>query len=469
MIGILFSGGAAAAVAPGTLGISAWITATVFLFILTVYHMKHAAAFMVPLPQIAILISALEYVLAAWAAAYYPPGNPVYDIGGALPYYLSFAGPVVIAICFGWALSISRLPLMTVKPHPVGNQKVLVELDLLFLLGIGGVLVGRVLQGTSIAFVGVLVGYLRFIGVHGRMLLRAPGWKWRILVALIVEVFLAAQAAMFNQLLLWLLWTFGVWLYCFRPRFHVIAASVVAGLILLPALQEAKWRLRGGLPEIDAEPGSAYDTIDDPGTMGRSIDWIAYLGEGIWRTVTLQLPDEFLGDTAARYNQGWIITRVMSFVPEIEPYANGRTLVEAARAAVLPRIVDPNKVESGGRVNIARYAGLLINEQTSMNLGYAGEMYANFGRMGGAIACGAYAMFFGLLFRAFYRRACIQPLWWSLVPFIFFDALKGDDGIADVLTWTVKAGMVATGIVLLFPNFRRALFDLPRDKRRAAL
>jgi hypothetical protein len=85
-------------------------------------------------------------------------------------------------------------------------------------------------------------------------------------------------------------------------------------------------------------------------------------------------------------------------------------------------------------------------------------MYANFGETGGIIGCGFYALFFGLVFRAFCHRAFSHPLWWSLVPFVFYAAVKAEEDIAFVLNWTVKGSVVLALIVLFLPNFRHALF-----------
>lgn len=469
-IGLLGSAIVAGATLPWTFWISEWIAISVFLFSLTVYHLKFAAAMMVPLPHIAIMIAALEYVLAAWAGLYYPPLNPVYDIGGALPYYLSFAGPALASICAGWALSLVRLSPPPTPRQPEAQPAILFELDVLFAIGLIGIAAGRFLQGATFGFAVVLLGYLRFVGVFGRMILHARGWLWRLAVALVAEVFLATEAEMFNPLLLWCLWTFGIWLYCFRPPFRLIVISIAVGAILLPALQEAKWRLRGGLPEIDIESGAAYETnTGEEGAVGKTFEWLKYLWEGTWRTVTFKLPEDFLGDTVARYNQGWIITRTMAFVPNMEPHARGETLMVAARAALLPRFIDPEKGAAGGQANMERYAGIVLNERTSMNLGYAGEMYVNFGMTGGAFACGGYALAFGLFFRWIFRRAMYAPLWWSLVPFVFFDALKGDDGITEVLNWTTKACVVAAFAVLCLPHLRRALFSAKGNRMGDAL
>src|SRR4030095_10752539 len=44
--------------------ISIWISVTVFLTVLTLHHMTIASRFILPLPHIAILMAALQYVLA---------------------------------------------------------------------------------------------------------------------------------------------------------------------------------------------------------------------------------------------------------------------------------------------------------------------------------------------------------------------------------------------------------------------
>lgn len=451
--GLLIAAVAGATVLPWSIDISPWLGVSVALFVLTVYHMRHAANFIVTLPHIAIMISALEYVLAAWGGVYFPPANPVYDIGPALPFYLSYAGPVLLAVCAGWSISLVRLK---VKARPLSTPAspgLLMELDLIMFIGIVATVAAPLLADTGFEFVGVLLGYIRFVGVHGRMLLRGPGWQWRLGLALGVELFFAAESAMFNPLLLWCLWTFSIWLYCFRPTFRLILASLVVGAILLPSLQEAKWRLRDGLPDMDLVASG-----DDSSSPGRTVAWLGYLSEALVRTVTLRLPRDFLEDTLVRYNQGWIINRTMLFVPEIEPYAEGETLVSAARSALLPRVIDNEKVRAGGQVLMERYAGMTLNEQTAMTLGYAGEMYANFGRLWGAVACGLYALGFGLLLRPIFKRATLRPVWWAIVPYIFFAVLKGDDDVAFVLNWTVKACVLLAGVIVFLPNFRRALF-----------
>jgi hypothetical protein len=429
--GLVFAACIAGIMGVLTAKISGWIAITAFVVALTTYHMGRAAKFIVPLPHLAILISALEYVGAASMSYYFPPVNPVYDISSILPYYLSYSAPVVIATCVGWSLSLVGLRLPLSKPNIVRQPTLLFDLDVFLVLGLVATVVGRLLPASGFEFALLLISYLRFVGVYGRMILRETGWRWRLTLVLMTEAFFAAETAMFNPLLLWSAWSFAIWLYAVKPSHRRVMLPLIAATLLLPGLQEAKWRLRGGLSDF------AEDTdISASSRFERTFAWVQYLTEGLQRTLTLTLGEEFVGDTLVRYNQGWIVSRIMFVVPESEPYAMGDTLVEAARAALLPRLIDSNKIRAGGQEKMARFAGMELNENTSMNLGYAGEMYANFGLLGGIFASGLYAFAFGLIFRWICLRAFKHALWWSFVPYIFFSVLKGDDGVAEVLNWT---------------------------------
>jgi hypothetical protein len=453
-IGLLVSAMVGAGAAWMSLFISIWIGATVFLVTLTAYHMRYASRYIVPFPHIAILISALQYVLAAWVSVYYPPEDPTYDIGSALPLYLSYAGPAIAAICVGWSLSLVRIK-PKVQPVLLRTGQPLVELDILLAVGLVAQVLSPHVQVSSLGFVLVLIANLRYIGVYGRMLARAPGWSWRLAIVLASEVLFAAESGMFHPLLLWICWTVAVWMYCFKPSQRGVLCVLLAGALFLPAFQEAKWRLRAGADDDLVGASQTEGTVQN--RLSKSVTLVSYLGSSLKHAASFDLSDDFIGDTAVRYNQGWIVNRIMFFVPSLEPYAKGDTLKTAAMAAVLPRAIAEEKLKSGGREYMARYAGMELDENTSMSLGYAGEMYANFGSVGGIIGCGIYALLFGLLFRWFCQKAFLNPLVWSVVPFIFFAALKAEDGISDILNWTVKSAVVIAGIYFVFPGFRAAL------------
>lgn len=436
-----------------TAGISPWIGITVGSVTLVTYHFAHASPLMISLPHLAILIAALQYVFGPWASDRWPPNNPVYWIGERLPLYLSYAGPVMLAMIVGWGCAMVRLnPARRFKNAP--TSRLLLELDVLFAAGIAAAVMRGFIPIPGLGFAFLLLSNLRYVSVFGRMLVQGPNWGSRLALVITAEVITATGSTMFHDLVLWSLWILVIWLYCFRPRPTVILALVAVGLIVLPALQQAKWQLREGDEPIGDE------AVTSSGSSQRQIGaWLSYLIPALEQTITLNLDPDFIGDMVVRYNQGWIINRVMAYVPEATPYAEGETLNDALIAAVLPRVIAPNKVVAGGREKMLRYAGIELGEGTSMNLGYAGEMYANFGLAGGVIGCGMYAFSFGMIFRLIARRAFYEPLWWSIVPFLFYGVLKSEDDVAFVLNYTTKGVIVLVAISFFLPAFRRKLLE----------
>ena len=436
-----------------TVQMSPWISIIVATTVLVAYHMAYAARYIVPLPHVVILVSALQYVLAGWLGTYFPPLGTLQDTSLAFPFYVTYAGPVILAITLVWFLCLPRRSQEPALPEI--ESPLLFELDILIVVGLAAAFASRVVKDQGdFAFVIQLIASLRYVGVFGRMISRATGVWWRLTIVIAAEVLFAVNEAMFHPLMLWGMWSLAVWLFAFQPARRAVFIALAIACVLLPALQEAKWRLRGSLEEEISEPNE-----DEMGTtVVRSIDWLQYLAAGFVDTVTLRLSPEFLADTAARYNQGWIVTRVMFFVPSVEPYAMGETLQEAVKAAAVPRFLAPDKLKAGGHELMARYAGMELNESTSMNLGYAGEMYANFGLVGGVLGCACYALLAALAFRKMAKYAVTHPMWWSVIPFVFFPIVKAEDDIAFVLNWAIKGAVVLGAVVVLLPNLRRSLF-----------
>jgi hypothetical protein len=442
---------------PSYSDISYWVGVTLVLMTVAALHMVVTYPFLVPFPHIAILITGLQYVLAAWASFYYPSRNPIYNIDARLPVYLSYAGWVVVVVCLGWALSLRGLGRNFIAPASA-SASLLVELDVLFWIGIVCKLVSHWIGFGPLNFVLLLCADFRYLGALGRMLVFGSGWKWRILLTLAMETLFATGEAMFHSLLLWGVTVFAIYMHKYRPNKFVVASLLGLGLLTLPALQQAKVSLREKTWTGDAT-GSKLAGLGNAASMSKEI------GDGLLKSVSGDWDADALGDIVVRYNQGWIINRVMQQVPSPEPYAKGGTLLAAIGAALLPRLLAPDKIQAGGAVNMARYAGFELGGTASMNLGYAGEMYANFGYWGGIAGCFFYALVLGLAFRWAYRRATLYPLWWAFVPYVGLTGLKAEEGIAEVTNWLFKATIVSAAIYYAFPAIRAALSGNSREDR----
>jgi hypothetical protein len=432
--------------------ISGWIGIALFLTTVTIVHLVFTCDVLVPFPHIAILISSLQYVLAAWLSFYYPADDPVYNIADRLPTYLSYASLVLVAACAGWALALWGLSSRTFL-RTQASTALLAELDILFWFGLICTLASHFVHLGGLNFVLILWANLRYVGALGRMLVAGPGWLWRVGLTLALEVLLAVHGGMFHGLLLWSAAIFALFVYQRQPGRGFLLVCLAVGVLFLPPLEEAKFYIRGKTWTGDEAESGLFSRA----TVQNAGEWMNQLATGLIKSAKGQWDPDFVSYMLVRYNQGWIVNRVMVAVPATEPYAKGATLISDLEACVLPRILSPNKLVAGGQANMARYANYQLNEGTSMNLGYAGEMYANFGYWGGIVGCFAYALILGLAFRWVCSRAAANPLWWVFLPYVGLVGLKAEEGIGDVWNYLAKAALVSVAIYYIFPAIREAL------------
>lgn len=274
-------------------------------------------------------------------------------------------------------------------------------------------------------------------------------------VAIVVEMVTATGEGMFHTLLLFGAWTFAIWIYVFPVSWRRVIIPGIVGLLLLTTIQLTKSEFR--------QLASSGDISES--SLGRVTTWLSQLGRSVMELAQGNVNDQEVGDFIVRFNQGWIVNDVIQHVPSLEPYAEGETLLAALNSALFPRFIAPEKVGAGGRESMARYAGVTLVHETSMNLGCAGEMYANFGLTGGIIGCGFYALFFACVSRWIYVRAYRTALWWSYIPFVGFSAIKAEDGVGVVLNWFLKAVFVLVLIHFCLPAMRALLLGRPKRSR----
>lgn len=439
---------------------SLWIAPGVMLVSITVFHISAASKYIVPFPHVAILISSLQLIIAAWWEYYYPLRAGV-GVGDRIAAYLSYAVPVVSAFAFGWALALfhlsaSRVDILSLSRLSI-SLRLLKDLDLLVFGGLACALFRMIVYIGTLDFALLLSSELRFVGALGWMILRARGWKWRVALVYLVHAVFAARSGMFHSLILWGASLFVVWLYCFRPRLRTVLALTLFGILMVPTVEYTKLRVRGSLwrgeslPDTMLLPNMPLTPINKPLILG------IHFVEGLIHVVTWDLEDEFLSHISARFNQGWVVNMVLQHVPENEPYAKGETIIRAIVSAVVPRVLAPDKYRAGGREYMERFAGYSPLRGTSINLGYSGEFYANFGHHGGILATGIYALLLGLLFRVAFHLSKHNPLWWAFVPFMANWAFKAEEGVGEIINWLVKGLIVTIIIVHILPGLRSTL------------
>jgi hypothetical protein len=277
------------------------------------------------------------------------------------------------------------------------------------------------------------------------MITKTPGWMIRVLGVMLH--FVATQSAGGGMFYLVVHWGgYFLLVYGFMKRWRMtMAVALIAGIMGLGLLQTVKPSFRDSL--IEERPSGPVEAF----TRLTSMLW-----ERVRQGSAID-PDADTGDTLVRFNQGWIIARIMTHVPAEEPYAMGETLTDAAIFTVLPRFLFPNKREGASTQLFLRFTGIKLPPNTRMGLGVIGELYANFGMVGGVFATLLYGGMMGLILLFFADRAQKNPLWWAVAPAILLPCVEPGFNIEDVSNHIVKGSVVFAIIWKLCPPVQRLL------------
>jgi hypothetical protein len=293
----------------------------------------------------------------------------------------------------------------------------------------------------SLRYVARLVSNLAYVGGFGLMLARTPRWWMWLGAPFLIEAVFCAIDGQFSDLLMWSCCLSLVAAYHFRLRSRTLVAVFGVALVAVIALNGIKSDFR--------------QTVRSEGLQS---DERVALAARSWYTLFsspgLVFSAQNLAFNVSRLNQGAITSRVLLWTPAAEPFARGETIWAAVRAALLPRILDPNKYVAGGFDNYPRFTGLQLNPGTSINISVPGEMYANFGRGGAYIGVFIYGVFLGLVFRTITRLARRSILWWAWAPFLLLSSIPAESGVGETLNQVSKSLVVMWAVMTTVPAWR---------------
>ncbi len=169
---------------------------------------------------------------------------------------------------------------------------------------------------------------------------------------------------------------------------------------------------------------------------------------------------------------------VMGSVPQVVPHENGKLTVAVLRHISIPRFLWPQKpVLPSDTEVMARYANLEMtwDGNTSISIGYLGELYIDFGYLGGLLAAGA----LGLIVGGAYRYVRDQRRTSALVaaglalmvvlPIAYFGTAYIKMVGSFVMTSVVVALMLLVVAPSVLPHFARYQANLSGDANHAPL
>ena len=139
-----------------------------------------------------------------------------------------------------------------------------------------------------------------------------------------------------------------------------------------------------------------------------------------------------------RANQGMIIGKVMDHVPARAPFAEGETIFTSLAASFVPRLLWPNKPIAGGKLNMERFTGFII-EGYSMNVSPLGEAYGNFDVNGGIIFMFFYGLFFALVITMLLHIGKKRPTILLWIPVLFLNSVQIETDILMCVNSMLKS------------------------------
>ena len=314
-----------------------------------------------------------------------------------------------------------------------------------YLLGIG-VFGSLCTSIPGMGFFFYLAAQFKYVGA---ICLFVSGYRFRwitLLLVLLSSYSSSAETGMFGELFFWGCFIVTFVLIYF-PKSHLLKMAIfLSGIIVLLTVQGVKAEYR----EARAE--------------GRDTDLASLLSETLWSLGSVYENEDFRHVALTRLNQGWIISKTMQYVPQMEPFANGNTIKEAIYSSLVPRVLDKNKTTAGGRNNFLQYTGILIMTDTTMCLGLLGEAYVNYGVNGGIILMFILGIFFNRLFAFFIGLGKRNSYFLLCLPLIFLQAVKPDTEFVVVVNHLTKASLIVFMVYLALPKLLGSLKNKHKTK-----
>ena len=132
--------------------VSLWIGPALLFTLVAIFHIAYASRRYVPLAGLAMIVSGVQLVLAAWWSYYHPMLGDL-DIGEEMGAYLSYAAPAFLAFSLGWFVACIGLSGGATRPvwteMETANPSLRRELDTLIFGALGVLVLHRTISFGS--------------------------------------------------------------------------------------------------------------------------------------------------------------------------------------------------------------------------------------------------------------------------------------------------------------------------------
>jgi hypothetical protein len=402
---------------------------SIFAVMITLHQFMllfYAQGFVIPIRYLFGAFMCLQMllgpVLAFNGLDQYQRGNYKMQISEAE--YFSYVIPAVILFIAGLHFNTKKLKGEIVNENLI-KQFVIQHPDIPYVLVVIGFLSSLIADffSSDIAFVFTLLGGFKFIGAFIFVLGKSSFRPLPVIIVFTSIIVSSLSHGMFHDLLTWLLILGSVLAIKFKPKDSVKAIFAFSFVLVAIVIQQVK----GDYREATWQKGEEASL----GTLSRAYE------ESQQRYGFFSLSG--LAASSVRINQGFIITHIMKNIPRREPYAEGKELMKIVEAAILPRVLAPNKLNAGDREIFMKYSGMRIARGTSMGLSSVGDGYINFGAFGGCIFMFLLGLLFNEVLKGFYKYSIHFPVLILFTPLVFYYPIRPDCELQTILGHLVKS------------------------------
>jgi len=298
---------------------------------------------------------------------------------------------------------------------------------------------------SEFGFVFYLLGSFKFIGLF-LLILGSKQLKPLPMVLVMGSIVSSSLGeGMFHDLLTWIIFTASVFAIKYKISINVKIIGVALFILLALTIQLLKGSFRKAIGS--GEEGSVETLANVYEQENAEKGFFSY---------------ENIASANTRINQGWIITNIMITVPDREPYSNGKELMQLLEAAVLPRILAPDKLRAGDPEILYKYSGVRVTVGTSMALGSIGDAYVNFGAWGGCIFMFIMGLVYSYILCQFKKFSKYYPVLILFTALSFYYPIRPDCELQTVWGHLIKSLFIIFVMIKVFEHQFRVRRVMPR-------
>jgi hypothetical protein len=394
----------------------------------------------------ALFLYALNYLTAPAITYNLPPSEIKYGMKIVTDQYFELAIPGFIFLTIG--MSILKTKVFTsdftkVNASSMVNERLLKNVTI---FGILFNLFSNIVSGELSFFI-YLLSLVRFVGAFALFSMNARNWFWVFLV-LIIELMKALLIGMYHDAIMWIVFFALFYVYTNKPRLQIKLTGALIIIIIVLFVQAIKVSYRDEVWTGDKE--ASLETVYDVGSTKTGSDQL--------------IGSENLLTTLNRGNQAWIFASTVDNMDRNKNFQGMTNVNKYLEAALLPRFLAPNKIQSGDKEIFNEFSGHTINENTSMGLGIFADGYVAYGATGVYIFAFALGLIFSLTFKLVERWTKVSPFYVLLLLPLLNYAVRPDCELQTTINHLFK-GILLFGF-LVYLTRKRFSMDSAENQRK---